>query len=496
MWYGVSSIVARMLSYLLTPYLLLVLTGPEYGQQSIIYAAIPFLNVIFTYGLETTFFRYAQKHPHPKELYNTLMVSIIASSLFVGGLMYTAAGPLARLLLVDRHPEWIKLTILIVACDALSTLPFAKLRLDGRPRKYAFVRVSGILCYMGLLYFFYSVCPALEAKGGVSPLLAIYSPAIGLGYVFIANLIQNLLQLALLLPELTSFRPQFNMGLWRSMIIYSLPITIYNFGGMINETFDRIMLGWWVHAPSREAADFQVGIYSANYKLSLLISLFIQAFRLGAEPFFFKQSTGENAQRIYARVMKFFVLTITLMFLFVSLYLDVWKYFITQHSMWTGLKVVPILLFANMFLGIYYNLSIWYKLSDKTSAGAYITLVGAAITLAINYIFVPRYSYMACAWATCICYFTMMVLSYIWGQKVYPVPYAWKKLVAYMVIVLVLFFIHQGLVHLVPHRWFSLTTATVLFGAYGFFILRVEKKEFGRIPYVNRLPVIRRLVQA
>lgn len=483
-----------MLSYLLTPYLLLVLTGPEYGQQAIIYAAIPFLNVIFTYGLETTFFRYAQKHPHPQELYNTLLMSIIASSLCVGGLMYMLARPLAHFLLVDSHPEWIRLTVLIVATDALSTLPFAKLRLDGRPRKYAFVRVAGIFCYMGLLYFFYSICPSLEAKGGVSPLLVLYAPSIGLGYVFIANLVQNCLQLGLLLPELASFRPQFNGTLWREMMIYSLPITIYNFGGMINETFDRIMLGWWVHAPTREAADLQVGIYSANYKLSLLISLFIQAFRLGAEPFFFKQAKGENPQRVYARVMKFFVLTITLMFLFVALYLDVWKYFITRHSMWVGLKVVPILLFANMFLGIYYNLSIWYKLSDKTSAGAYITVIGAAITLVINYAFIPYFGYMACAWATCICYGTMMVLSYVWGQKVYPVPYAWKKLAAYMAIVLVLYFIHGALVHLYPARWFNLFSATALFLAYLAFITRVEKKEFSRLPYVSRLPILNKLV--
>ena len=188
--------------------------------------------------------------------------------------------------------------------------------------------------------------------------------------------------------------------------------------------------------------------------------------------------------------MKFFVLTITLMFLFVALYLDIWKYFVTKHYMWVGLKVVPILLFANMFLGIYYNLSIWYKLSDKTSAGAYITLIGAGITLAINYAFIPSFGYMACAWATCICYGTMMVLSYIWGQRVYPVPYAWKKLLAYMVIVLVLFSGHTlaGCRALsTPSRWLNLGTATVLFLTYLAFIARVEKKEFSRLPYVNRL---------
>jgi O-antigen/teichoic acid export membrane protein len=483
-----------MLSYLATPYLLLVMTGSEFGQYSTVYAAIPFLFVIFTYGLETTFFRYAQKHPHPRELYNTLMLSLIMSTISVGGIMLMFAQPLAHFLRIDEHPEWIKWSIFIIASDALCILPFAKLRLDSRPIKYAFVRVSGILCYVGLLYFFFSVCPSLKAKGGVSPLLILYSPAIGVGYAFLANLAQNILQMILLLPEFSGFRIQFNRVLWKEMMIYSLPIAVYNFAGMINETFDRIMLGWWVHAPTREAAEFQVGVYSANYKLSLLISLFIQAFRMGAEPFFFKQSKGENPQRVYARVMKFFVLTITLMFLFVALYLDVWKYFVTRHSMWVGLKVVPILLFANMFLGIYYNLSIWYKLSDKTSAGAYITLIGAAITLVINYAFIPSFGYMACAWATCICYGSMMVLSYIWGQKVYPIPYAWKKLLAYMVIVLALYFVHQGIISLYSSRWLSLGTGTILFLGYLAFVARVEKKEFARLPYVTRIPLLRDLV--
>jgi O-antigen/teichoic acid export membrane protein len=494
LWYGVSSIAARMLNYLMAPYLIAVLTGAGYGQQSTVYAAISFLNVIFTYGLETTFFRYAQKQKNQLELYNTLLVSLIITTFFLSAAMIAWAGPIAELLRVGGHPEYIKWSTYMIALDTLCTMPFAKLRLEGRPIKYAFIRVSGILVNIALLFFFYSVCPSLEARGGTSPLLIFYSPTMGLGYVFIANLVQNILQFGLLIPELSTFRPRFNGALWRELMIYSLPITIVGLGGMINETFDRIMLGWWVHAPTKEAADFQVGIYSANYKLSLLITLFIQAFRLGAEPFFFKQSRGENPQRVYARVMKFFVLTITLMFLFVALYMDIWKYFITRHSMWVGLKVVPILLFANMFLGIYYNLSIWYKLSDKTLSGAYITLIGAAITLVINYAFIPAYGYMACAWATCICYGSMMVLSYVWGQKAYPVPYAWKKLLAYMAIVLALYFVHEGIVYFFPSRWISILTGTILFAGYFAFILRVERREFSRLPYLDKIPILRDLV--
>jgi O-antigen/teichoic acid export membrane protein len=208
---------------------------------------------------------------------------------------------------------------------------------------------------------------------------------------------------------------------------------------------------------------------------------------MGAEPFFFNQSTQEDAPRTYARVMKFFVITISLMFLVVALYLDLWKsLFIRDPKMWEGLRVVPILLFANMFLGIYYNLSIWYKLSHRTLSGAYITLIGAGITLIINYLFIPRYSYMASAWATFFCYGSMMLISFVWGQREYPVPYAWKKLLAYMVIALLLYFLHHFLASLHPGEPFSLGLATVLTGLYALFILRIERKEFRRLPYIGK----------
>ncbi len=229
------------------------------------------------------------------------------------------------------------------------------------------------------------------------------------------------------------------------MMIYAMPLIIVGFGGMINEVFDRIMLSWLAPVTDITAAKDQVAIYSACYKLSILITLFIQAFRMGAEPFFFKQAEGKNPQKVYARVMKFFVITITVMFLFVALYIDIWKYFLSTDPAklkiyWTGLKVVPILLLANMFLGIYYNLSIWYKLTHKTIAGAYITIIGAVITLLINYFFIPYFGYMACAWATFVCYGSMMVISFMWGQKDYRIPYAWRKLCAYIVIVVFHFF--------------------------------------------------------
>ena len=295
----------------------------------------------------------------------------------------------------------------------------------------------------------------------------------------------SLFQFLALSREWSGVKLHINKILWKEVMIYALPLTITGFAGMINETFDRVMLQRW--SPLKgDAATFEVGVYSACYKLSILITLFVQAFRMGAEPFFFKQSSQENAPKVYARVMKFFVITICGMFLFVSLYLNIWKIlFIHDEKMWAGIKVVPILLLANMFLGIYINLSIWYRLTRKTTAGAYITLIGAGITIAVNFIFIPYFSYMACAWATFLCYGTMMVISYLWGQKSYPVPYAWKKLVAYIVIVVILYFIHRGIISLWHNTALNYTIATLFLILFGLLIYRIEKKEFENLlrPY-------------
>jgi O-antigen/teichoic acid export membrane protein len=301
----------------------------------------------------------------------------------------------------------------------------------------------------------------------------------------LANAIASFFTLVFLAKRLFPKEWKFNFALWKTMMVYALPILIAGMGGMINETFDRLMLGWWLPG-TVQYADEQRGIYGACYKLSILITLFIQAFRMGAEPFFFKQAEGQNPQKVYARVTKFFVITIAIMFLFVTLFLPIWKHFI-DPKYWEGLKVVPILLLANMCLGIYYNLSIWYKITNRTIAGATITFVGTAITILINFFFIPKYSYVASAWATFLCYFSMMLISYLWGQKEYYIPYAWKKLLAYLVIALLLFFLHNGITKLYDNTIFSLVFAAVLVLAFALFIIKIEKKEFEQMPYVGVL---------
>ncbi len=485
MWYGVSSIAARFINYLLTPYLTFKFTASQYGEMSIVYSAIPFINVVFTYGMETTFFRFAN-HADKKQVYNTTSISLIFSTILLTVLLVLLQHPLSVLLQVTAHPEYLSMSAAMIALDALCIIPFAKLRQDNRPVKFAMVKVGGILINIISIYIFLSICPRLLAQNPNHWIGKYFDPQWAVGYVLLANVIQNGITILLLSKEMLGFEWKFDRILWRDMIKYSLPLILVGFAGMINETFDRIMLGWWAPVSSVDAAKGEVGIYSACYKLSILISLAVQAFRMGAEPFFFKQAQEENAPKVYARVMKFFVITLCFMFLMVAMYLDVWKLFIRNPKMWVGLKVVPILLLANMFLGIYYNLSVWYKLGNKTIAGAYITLIGAAITLLINWLLIPYFSYMACAWATFACYGSMMVISYIWGQKEYRIPYATKKLVAYLIIVVLLFFIHKGVIWLYQPQWFSLVIATLLLAMFTRFILLVEKKEFQKFPVIGK----------
>lgn len=479
LWYGASSIFARFLYYLLTPYLTGKFSGTvEYGRMSLVFALIPFLFTLIVFAFETAYFRFMERKEYKVDVYDTLSTSLLISTLAIIGLTIFYRAPIAAFIGLPDHPEYITLCAAIIGFDALSALPFAKLRHENRPKKFAFIRITGILLNIFVVYFFLTVCPSIIRKNPNSVLHLVYSARFGVAYVLIANVVASLFQFLALSREWSGIKLHINKTLWKEVMIYALPLTIAGFAGMINETFDRVMLQRW--SPLKgDAATFEVGVYSACYKLSILITLFVQAFRMGAEPFFFKQSSQENAPKVYARVMKFFVITICGMFLFVSLYLNIWKVlFIHDEKMWPGIKVVPILLLANMFLGIYINLSIWYRLTRKTTAGAYITLIGAGITIAVNFIFIPYFSYMACAWATFLCYGSMMVISYLWGQKSYPVPYAWKKLIAYLVIVVILYFIHRGIIAIWDEPIINYGVATLFLVMYGLFIYRVERKEF------------------
>ncbi len=482
-WYGFSSIFGRFLNYLLTPLFATIFASADYGKISTLFAIAAFLNILYTYGLETAYFRFASKEPEGK-VYNTSLSSLFITTTLLTVLFLFFSNSIAGFLEIPRNPEYVRWVMMIVALDTLAVLPFSKLRFEGRPRKFASIKVLNILINIGLVLFFLVVCKNAE-KGTFFSVL--YNPTIGLGYVILANLAASAITLLLLSKELFRFRFTIDKAFWKELMNYSWPLIIVGLGGMVNELIDRFMLLKLLPGSTEEAYSLS-GVYGANYKLAALIVLFIQAFRLGAEPFFFKQSTQENAQRTYARVMKFFVIVCCFCFLGVVLFLDIWKYFMgsTHPEYWTGLKVVPILMLAKLFLGVYYNLSVWYKLTNQNLIGAWITLGGAAITILINFMLIPYIGYMACAIATICCYGFMMVTSYKLGQKYYPIPYVWKKLTAYVVICVLLFGVHQLCIYFIELPWFSHSLGFALIVAFGLFILRIERKELQKLPYVGK----------
>lgn len=485
MWYGLSTMAGRLINYLLTPYLTYQFSTAQYGEMSMVYAVIPFMNVLFSYGMETAYFRFTKDNPR-QVVNNTAATSLLLTTALLTALLLLLSGPMAALLKLPEHPEYIWLAAGIIATDALCIVPFAQLRQAGRPIRFAFIKIGGILVNIFFVVFFLSIWPAWLSSHPDHFSSGWYNPKAAVMYVLLANLIQNLIVFLLLSKEWRSFQWKLDKALWWRMMNYGWPLIFAGLAGMVNETFDRIMLGWWAPVQGSEAAQTEVGIYSACYKLSILITLGRQAFSLGAEPFFFRLSEKEDAPRQYARVMKFFVITLCLMYLVVMLYLDYWKYFIQNPDMWVGLKVVPLLLLANIFLGIYYNLSVWYKLADKTSAGAWITLAGALITLAINYWGIPLYSYMACAWATLACYASMMVISYYWGQKVYPIPYRVGRLLAYVIGAVLLSQVFIWLIAgLELSNGIRLLISTFLLVLYLGIIFFAEREELKNIPAIK-----------
>lgn len=446
-WYGVPTIVHRFLGFILQLFLTALMPADEYGIVGQLYAFIPFLNIIFTYGLETSFFRFAQNTDQSK-LYNTLCVSMLVSTTVFTGILLAGAGQIASALGIHRHENLILLTAGIVFFDTLATLPFAKLRLEGRPRKYALVKVLTIVSQIALSVFFLIVCPKLAKMG----LADWYNPSYNVGYFVLSNLIASGLALVFLYKEISVFRWLFDKVLWKEVMAYSLPLVIVGFGGMINEMLSRLVFNRVYPFPEEETLT-QLGIFNAGYKLTVLVNIFIQAFRMGAEPFFFNQSRHENAQATYARVMKFFVMVLGAVFLVIALFLDLWGLIITlgkEKRYAEALNIVPVLSMAAVFLGIYYNLTIWYKLTNRNMTGAYITLAGALITVVLNIWWIPQFSYTGSAWATFICYAFMMVVSYLLGQRHYPVPYDVPRILFYLVLAAALYAGHAWLRSLHP----------------------------------------------
>jgi len=433
--YGLSTILGRFLNYLLVPLHTRVFGTDEYGVVSELYAYVSFFLVTLTYGMETAFFRFSQGEEKKDTVFPTAFVSVGISSVVFMLCMGAFAQPIANAIRYPNHPEYIIIFSLIMGFDAMASIPFALLRQQGRPIKFAIIKNINIISNIILNLYFLMLCPYMQQKSNIS--LPFYDATLGVGYVFISNLVASIITFPLLSKEILWIRKGFDMTLWRKMIAYGLPLLVVGLGGMVNETLDRAIMKYLLPAGDRTMS--QIGIYGANYKLSILMSLFIQAFRFAAEPFFFSHAKTSDKKITYAQVMDYFVIVCLGIFLLVTLYIDLFKYFIGDRF-YEGLKVVPILLLANLCLGVYYNLSIWYKLSDQTRKGAVISLIGAGITIGLNIWWIPVFGYVGSAWATFICYFTMMLICYVMGMKYYPIPYHIRHVLSFAGIALMLYF--------------------------------------------------------
>lgn len=429
--YGLSSIVGRFLNYLLVPLYTYYFSAAEYGVVSEFYAYAGFFSVLLLLGFETGYFRFRDKeHPAADKTYSTavIFISLINVLFFIG--IYSVNARLSAALQYAEHPEYVLWFSLILVFDALAAIPFARLRAENRALRFASLKIIEILLTVGLSVFFIVYCPRALHADPDTWVTWVYQPDIGVGYIFIANLLASGVKFLLLAPQLAAVRLGLDWTLLQRMLRYCLPMVVIGFAGIINEMLDRALLKYLL--PYDSQSNMQaLGIYSACYKLSILMSLFIQAFRFAAEPFFFAYADKSDAPKVYAVVMNFFVIFCVFIFLVVTLFLDFFQYFVGAEFR-SGLDVVPILLLANLALGIYVNLSIWYKLTDKTLLGALVSLAGAGMTIALNIYWIPRYGYHGSAWATLLCYVSMASLSYVLGRFFYPVKYDVLRVVAYI----------------------------------------------------------------
>jgi O-antigen/teichoic acid export membrane protein len=489
LWYGIPTITSRFLGYLMNMALPFFVAMPEKTADLVqVYTLIPFLNVVFSYGLETAYFRFSQTHDKQK-LYSTLSVSLFASTILFSLILWFFKDAIAVAADLNNHPEYLLWMIAIIAVDNFNTLPFAKLRQENRPKRYAAARVAGIVVNLSIVIFFLGVAPGIVQKNPDSILSLFYNEKMGLGYYLLGNLCGSIFTLLILYKEIKQVKLVIDTALWKEVMRYSMPLIIVGLGGMINDVLSRLIYRHVVDLPQNQA-NHELGIFANIFRIALLITIMIQAFRMAAEPFFFNQSKNENAQKTYARVMKFFVIACCFMFLFIGLFLDIFKWIFTHFTnpAWAeGLEIVPLLALGNIFLGIYYNLSVWYKLTNKNKYGAIITIGGAVITIVLNIVLIPVLHYAGAALATFFCYLFMMIASYKLGQKFYPVPYPVKKLISYIVLVVLIYLVHLGLIKWIsPALWFSISSGLVLFIFFTWFVTRIEEKELAKFPMIGK----------
>ena len=434
--YGISSIFGKLLSWFLGLYWAFELqTIAEMGVITYSYAWIALFQVILTYGMETGFFRFANREKEPLTVYSTAIISIVSSTLLFVVLAVTFLDPIASSFGPSMKPRYALMLILILMFDVLGAIPFAYLRFSKRPLKFAFLKLLNVILIIAFNLFFFKLAPWLANY--YPNMFSWYDISNGIDYILFSNLIASAIQFLLLTPHMR-IKYKFDRALFKKMLRYSYPLLILGIAGVLNQSADKMVFTWLYPNPAE--AETQLGIYGQSFKIAIIMVMFTQAFRYAFEPFIFARDREESANsnlKSYADASKYFLILGLLIFLVTIGYLDIIKYLIPRNYH-EGLKVVPIVMLGELFFGLYFNLSLWYKLTDKTKWGAYMSLFGLIITLSILIVFIPHYGYMACAWASFFANLSMMVISYFLGQKHYPIPYNLKTARNFVLLTLVL----------------------------------------------------------
>jgi O-antigen/teichoic acid export membrane protein len=434
--YGLGTIIPRFLNYaVMTPFYTRIFLH-EQGQYGIItelYAWMAILLVILTYGMETGFFRFSQKQENPDKVYSTALISLLVTSLLFIILVNVFITPVSALMNYRNNHDYIRMFAAIVAIDAFCAIPFAKLRRENKPMFFSIVKIMNVIITIVLVIFLLKIAPGIWEKS-TGWFRNFYNPDYKVGYVFVANLIASICTLIILLPYIFGIKFRFDTGLWYRMITYSFPLLLAGLSGTINDVLDKVILRRMIGEADGLAV---VGKYGAGYKIGVLMALFIQMFRFAAEPFFFERAKQSDAKHTYSEVMKYFIIIMLVVFLFINLYISGFKYIIA-FTYRDAIIVVPVISMAYLLYGIYINHSIWYKLNDMTMFAVYITLAGAVITVVINVLFIPVYGYMASAWAHIASYGSMIILSFIFAEKRYKVDYNMKQFIPYFLMAVIM----------------------------------------------------------
>ncbi len=482
--YGISSIVGKFLNWLLVPLYAHVLAGTsDFGIFTNLYAWVALLVVVLTYGMETGFFRFINKkeEQEPMRVYSSVLCSVGGTSLLFLLLVFVFLTPLNHLLGYTVHPEFLGMMMGVAAVDAFCCIPFAYLRYSKRPGRFALLKLVNIFLNIALNLFFFLLCPLLY-KVAPQAVDWFYSPAFGVGYAFVANVFTTLVTFLLLIPDmLPATRHRVSLPLLKRILGYSFPIMILGIAGIFNQTADKILFPF-LYA-DKANAQAELGIYGACFRMAAVMIMFIQAFRYAYEPYIFARNKeeGDNT-RAYAEAMKYFILFALFIFLAVMFYIDILKHFLTP-AYYPGLRVLPIVMMGELFFGIYFNLSFWYKLIDETRWGAYFSTIGCVVTVAIIVLFVPRYGYMACAWASFACNLLMMLLSYGVGQKKYPIRYDIRSAFTYFAVAAVLY--GAGMYLPIGSEALRIAWRTVLLAAFAGFVIRRDLP-LRELPYIGR----------